>query len=102
MSELKETVPDLSVSIVTYNSQDCLAKLFTSLEIQKGVDWELFFVDNASLDNSASILSERGLGEISKNKENVGFGRAHNQNIGRFRGRYLLVLNPDIELPPGF
>jgi N-acetylglucosaminyl-diphospho-decaprenol L-rhamnosyltransferase len=96
-----ETTPDLSVSIVTYNSQDCLETLFASLAAQEGVAWELFIVDNASTDRTPDILSQRGLGQVTKNARNAGFGRGHNQNGQRFRGRYLLFLNPDMELPPG-
>jgi N-acetylglucosaminyl-diphospho-decaprenol L-rhamnosyltransferase len=96
-----ETTPDLSVSIVTYNSQDCLEALFTSLASQEGLLWELFLVDNASTDGTPGILSQRGMGHVTTNAENAGFGRGHNQNGQRFRGRYLLFLNPDLELPPG-
>jgi GT2 family glycosyltransferase len=66
------------------------------------VRWELFVVDNASTDHTPCILSKHGLGQVDRNAENIGFGRAHNQNAGRFRGRYLLFLNPDLELPADF
>jgi N-acetylglucosaminyl-diphospho-decaprenol L-rhamnosyltransferase len=35
------------------------------------------------------------------NTENLGFGRAHNAALKDGVGRYFLILNPDIELPPG-
>lgn len=92
---------DLSVSIVTYNSEESLPSLFSSLQAQEGIDWELFLVDNASSDRTAAILRERGVENLIQNAENAGFGRAHNQNLGRFRGRYLLFLNPDVQLPRG-
>ena len=68
--------PDLSVSIVTCNSEQWLPSLLASLEAQQGVRWELFVVDNASSDRTLSILGERQRGEIIRNVENVGFGPA--------------------------
>jgi GT2 family glycosyltransferase len=90
---------DLSVSIVTYNSADSLGPLLGSIAAQHGVSFELFIVDNASTDGTASILSQCGKAHITRNARNVGYGRAHNQNRARFRGRYLLFLNPDVILP---
>jgi glycosyltransferase involved in cell wall biosynthesis len=93
---------DLSVSIVAFNSADSLPALFRSLAIQDGISWELFLVDNASTDRTAWIPSCFGAGNLTRNPENVGFGRAHNQKRDRFRGRYLLFLNPDLVVPRGF
>ena len=63
---------------------------------QTGVTFETFFVDNASRDDTRRYLAQQTLGTVTLNDENIGFGCAHNQNLGRFRGRYVLVLNPDI------
>ena len=38
------------------------------------------------------------MAHVTRNRENVGYGRAHNQNREHFRGRYLLFLNPDVVL----
>jgi GT2 family glycosyltransferase len=92
---------DLSVSIVTHNSQDHLAALFASLSEQEGVSWELFLVDNASTDQTGCMLSRCEIGQVTLNRENIGYGRAHNQNRAHFRGRHLLFLNPDVVLAPG-
>jgi GT2 family glycosyltransferase len=94
-------VLDLSVSVVTYNSAHCLEALFESLTIQLGVCWELFIVDNASTDGTASWLGRRQAGNVTVNPTNVGYGRAHNQNRPQFRGRYVLFLNPDVTFPAG-
>lgn len=36
-----------------------------------------------------------------RNEKNLGFGRAVNQGIESSRGRFVLVLNPDVEVTPG-
>jgi len=54
-----ELVPDLSISIVTHNSQNHLETLFASLEAQKGVRWELFLRDNASTDHTTDHRAVR-------------------------------------------
>lgn len=92
---------DLSVSVVTYNSAHCLDGLFESLALQQGLQWELFVVDNHSSDGTAQRLRECGLGQVTINQINVGYGRAHNQNRSRFRGRHVLFLNPDLRFGHG-
>jgi GT2 family glycosyltransferase len=94
-------VPDLSVSVVTYNSAHCLDALFESLSNQLGVCWELFVVDNASADGTASWLEQRMVANVTVNSCNVGYGRAHNQNRPHFRGRHVLFLNPDVAFQAG-
>ena len=93
--------PDLSVSVVTHNSLHCLEGLFRSLAAQTRVPWELFVVDNASTDGTAGWLRHHASGAITVNGENVGYGRAHNQNLGGFRGRHVLLLNPDLTFGDG-
>jgi GT2 family glycosyltransferase len=87
-------LPDLSVSVVTYNSAPCLDGVLESLTRQQGVRWELFVVDNASRDGTRIKLEH--LSNVTLNRTNVGFGAAHNQNLSRFRGRHVLFLNPDL------
>jgi GT2 family glycosyltransferase len=102
VDEQAHDAPDLTVSVVTYNSADCLEALFSSISMQNGTRWELFLVDNASADGTAEKLKSASMGDVTFNAENVGFGKGHNQNLGRFRGRHVLFLNPDVIFPPGF
>jgi hypothetical protein len=92
--------PDLSVSVVTYNSAHCLDAFFESLSMQQGVRWELFLVDNASTDRTAARLQDCAIGNLTLNPRNIGYGGAHNQNRSHFRGRHVLFLNPDQTLAP--
>ena len=101
MGNENTATPDLSVSVVTYNSAHCLEGLFDSLSKQHGISWELFVVDNSSADGTASRLAERIAANVTVNPCNVGYGEAHNQNRPHFRGRYVLFLNPDLSFPAG-
>ena len=87
---------DVSIVVVTYNSQECIRECLESVLGQEGVELEVIAVDNASADGSARILE--GLGDrihLTLNHENLGFGRANNQAFPHCRGKYLYMLNPD-------
>ncbi len=87
----------LSVIIVSYNVKYFLEQALQSvLRASKGLDSEIWVVDNASSDGSVAMVRER-FPEIQliANKENVGFSRANNQAIAQASGKYLLLLNPD-------
>ena len=92
-------LPDLSVSMVTYNSARCLDGILESLAAQQGVRWELFVVDNASQDGTRAKLEH--FSNVTPNRMNVGYGAAHNQNLSRFCGRHVLFLNPDLTFSTG-
>lgn len=88
----------VSISIVTYNNskivKECLDSIFKNT---KNVDFEIIIVDNNSSDNTVSII-EKDLKNVRliKNNRNIGFGVAHNMAIKLGKGKYHLVLNPDI------
>jgi len=88
---------DISVIIVTYNSSGCIQPCLDSLWSQKGMDYEVIVVDNASSDDTLlTVRNNRCL--LLENEENIGFGRACNLGISRSTGRYILLLNPDARL----
>jgi GT2 family glycosyltransferase len=88
---------DISVIIVTYNSSECIQACLDSLWSQKGVDYEVIVVDNASSDDTLlTVRNNRCL--LLENEENIGFGRACNLGISRSTGRYIFLLNPDARL----
>jgi GT2 family glycosyltransferase len=95
-------IPDVSVSIVLFDSSACLPDLIAALRAQTGVPFETFVIDNASRDADVARrqLADAQLGDVTWNAENVGYGRAHNQNLARFRGRYVVLLNPDVRFGP--
>jgi len=96
----------VTVSLVTYNGLRWLPGCFASLRAQTHPEFELIVLDNASHDGSADWLRELSAGDsrVSLVTANTNFGYAagHNQNIARSRGEFVLLLNQDTELDPGF
>ncbi len=87
----------LSVIIVNYNVKHFLEQCLHSVyKAAKGIETEIFVVDNNSVDGSAQLIREKfpNLNFI-ENRENVGFSRANNQAIRIAKGEFILLLNPD-------
>ena len=87
----------LSVVIVNYNVKYFLEHcLYSVRNAIKGIDAEVFIVDNNSVDGSMQMLRSKFSDFILiENKENVGFAKANNQAIRLAKGEYILLLNPD-------
>jgi GT2 family glycosyltransferase len=91
----------LTISLVTYNSEKYLRDFCDSLHEQTFLDWELIVVDNASYDHSVSVLSEcMPRAKVIKQKENIGFAKAHNLAITWSKSLYVMVVNPDFIFAP--
>lgn len=87
----------LSVIIVNYNVKHFLDQCLHSVrQASKGLDMEVFVVDNNSVDGSVAMVQERFPEvKVIANKDNVGFSKANNQAIRISNGEYVLLLNPD-------
>ena len=93
----------LSIVVVNYNSGKLLRQCIESIRAETTtLDCEILIVDNASTDKSISI-AEPSFGEaiLIKNTENAGFSKANNIGISKSRGRYVLLVNPDVVVLPG-
>ena len=87
----------LSVIIVNYNVKHFLEQCLHSVyKAAKGIETEVFVVDNNSVDGSAQLVREKFPNlYFIENKENVGFSKANNQAVKLAKGEYILLLNPD-------
>jgi hypothetical protein len=63
------------------------------------MDLQVVIVDNASKDGTAEFLSRSyPQVELIRNDKNLGFAKAVNQGIKISRGKYILLLNPDMRV----
>ncbi|MGP1515158.1 MAG: glycosyltransferase [Bacteroidales bacterium] len=87
----------LSIVIVNYNVEHFLEHCLLSVrKALKGIDAEVFVVDNNSVDGSIAMLKSKFREvKLIENKENVGFAKANNQAIKLSSAEYVLLLNPD-------
>ncbi len=89
---------DISIIIVNWNTKeilrDCLDSIYTCAA--DNVEFEVIVVDNASEDDSGTMVKEK-YPEVTliQNVTNRGFAAANNQGIAVSRGRYVLLLNSD-------
>lgn len=97
------TRPEISVVVVSYETREMIRGLLASLRgAGTARACEVLVVDNASGDGTVGMLrAEFPDVRVIANAENVGYSRAVNQAIRAASGRYLLILNPDIEVQPG-
>ncbi len=94
--------PDLSVIVVTHNRTElALATLRSARDAAAGLDVQWLVVDSGSSDGTPEAI-ERALPEIEVLRcENVGFAAANNRALPLAAGRYVLLLNPDVEVASG-
>lgn len=83
---------DLTIIIVTYNSEKALASCLESLG--ETLSKRVFVVDNASMDQTRSVASEHNVPVISL-QANLGFAVAANIAARRATTKYICFLNPD-------
>lgn len=90
----------LSVIIVNYNVKYFLEQALRSVEkAMRGLDCEVWVVDNNSVDGSVTMVQEKfPWVKLISNTENLGFSRANNQAIRESQSEYVLLLNPDTVL----
>ena len=94
----------LSIIIVSWNVSEKLKENLKTIycsDLEK-FDFEVFVVDNNSEDNTVDIIKkEFPQVKLIANSENLGFAKANNQAIKQARGKYILLLNPDMRVKEG-
>ncbi len=94
---------ELTISIVNYNAGEYLIKCLQSLEkVCSELDFNVVILDNGSKDGSFEKARRKfPQFDYIDNKNNLGFGKAHNVAMKKANTPYLLTLNPDCEVPRG-
>ena len=92
----------VSILIVNWNTRDRVMRCLASLPRDSpGVSREVIVVDNGSVDGSAEALRRQPEIQLICNGGNVGYAAAVNQAYRASSGELVLLLNSDVELPPG-
>jgi len=93
---------DLSIVIVSWKVREKLSANLNALFNSQGdFKYEVFVVDNNSGDGSVEMIKkEFPLVKVIANSDNRGFAAANNQALKDCGGKYLLLLNPDMQLQP--
>ena len=100
-----ETVPTVSVIIPTYNRGHLLPRLAEALSAQSHAASEVVFVDDGSVDDTPSTLSDicsESSGWRAIRQENAGPAAARNLGVGAASGDLLVFLDDDCVPHPRF
>ena len=93
--------PEVSILLVLHNQAALTLACLQSIREAVDCPAEVIIIDNASTDETHSLLDRVDSAEITYNAENVHFLRACNQGAPLARGRFILLLNNDARLLPG-
>ena len=99
--------PKVSVVVVTYNNLDLTKVCLDSLGRHSDYpNLELIVVDNASADETPAYLRAWEAADSNRhvilNPDNRGFAAANNQGLAAATGEYLVMLNNDTHVTPGW
>ncbi len=88
--------PLVSIIIVNWNGERYLKDCLDSLKVQTYTNTEVFFVDNASSDNSVAN-TKKLFPEFHfiLNKKNLGYAEGHDEAFGKTKGELVLFLSMD-------
>jgi len=88
---------DLTIAIISYNSGALIAENFKELILDKNI--AVTVVDNNSTDGNIELVRDLSPDTLIVELENnIGYGRAANVAINSANTRFLLLLNPDIQV----
>ncbi|MEL7250440.1 MAG: bifunctional riboflavin kinase/FAD synthetase [Bacteroidota bacterium] len=98
------TADSLAIVILNYNGAKYLREYLPSvLESVVGTSHQVIVADNASTDESVSILqSEFPNVEVIVLPENYGFADGYNQALKQVEATYYVLLNSDVKVVPGW
>jgi GT2 family glycosyltransferase len=93
--------PKVSVVLVLYNRAELTYLCLSSLVWSADLPVETIIVDNASSDQTGTLLDRIVGAKVIRNGDNVGFLKAVNQGLREAAGDHVLLLNNDALLFPG-
>lgn len=96
--------PQVSVIIPCYNAGPLLLRALASVRAQTLTDWEAIIIDDASTDDSLTLLAPVLRADprlhLLRQPKNSGAGPARNAGIAKARGRFVAFLDADDQWHP--
>ena len=94
----------VSIIMPTFNRGQVIMDSINSVLKQTYTNWELLIIDDASVDDTAEIISEINDERVRyfRNPENLGAAGARNVGLENTRGGYVCYLDSDNQLHPDF
>ena len=96
-----EICPDAGIVIPVHNHLETTRNCWMSIKKNTGVPYQLILVDNGSTEE-VSYEADQNNVEVIRNDDNMGFAHACNQGIKATWGEYVVILNNDTIVPPGW
>ncbi|MEM8488862.1 MAG: glycosyltransferase family 2 protein [Bacteroidota bacterium] len=100
---MQATAPLVSIVIVTWNGLSLLKQCLPSVVASGFHSFEIVLADNASTDDSAAwVQATYPDVKIVQHPENWAFCKGNNEAIPHTSGKYIVLLNNDVEVTPGW
>lgn len=100
---MKKLQRDLSVVILNFNTMELTRTCLTTVRASEFSPYtmEVIVCDNGSTDGSVPMI-KKDFPDVTliENNKNLGFSAGNNPGLRRAKGRYVLLLNTDTEMPP--
>ena len=95
--------PSVSIVIVTWNAKSVVQQCLPSVVATDYPEFEIIVADNASTDGTAAwIAREHPSVKIVRHPDNWRFCRGNNAALPHATGEFVVLLNNDVEVPPGW
>ncbi|NNF03019.1 MAG: glycosyltransferase family 2 protein [Rhodothermales bacterium] len=100
-SDIPTGRPSVSVVIVSWNALDIVRRCLPSVVRTNHPSFEIVFADNASTDGTPDWVEANHPGvRVIRHSENLRFTRGNNAAVRQARGRFVVLLNNDVEVDP--
>ena len=97
------SAPSVGIGILNWNGKNFLEALLPGLNNLTYPNYTIYVIDNTSSDGSVSYIREFFPSvKIIALDHNYGFAGGYNRGFRQMNEDYYLMLNSDVEVPPGF
>ncbi len=99
-------LPIVSIIMLTFNALEFTKKCVESIQEYTKNPHEIIFVDNGSKDGTKKylrqLIKKHQNYQLISNNKNQGFAEGNNQGVKKAKGKYILLLNNDVEVSNGW